>query len=314
MIIAMAAALVMNARAPHFVREISLELGVFPSAIVTGPDGNLWFSTYPALANHKPIHLGVGRMTPSGKVRYFYINHGTYDVTNGPDGRIWFTAPYHKPYLVGAIAMDGTITTYQVPTESSPESIITGPDGNIWFTAFGGSPDIFRMSPNGVILATYSSSDHFAVRLAAGRDGYIWYDMPARVGRISMSGHIQERDIGGPTYIPEYMSLGSDGRMWECDGTYIVALDGHMTPTFYSIPPSLNGTYALAPGAGRDLWATDFAQGALIRVAPDGTMTPYTFPTPNMSPGGVTLGPGGDIWYTEVQSQTDNAAIGVFAP
>src|SRR3984893_18677713 len=58
-----------------------------PEAIVTGPDGNLWFTEYRAGG-------AIGRITPSGTVTEFAIttpNSGPFWITAGPDGNLWFT-------------------------------------------------------------------------------------------------------------------------------------------------------------------------------------------------------------------------------
>jgi len=312
-LIALAAAFGLVADPPHFVHEYTLPIGVYPSSIVAGPDGALWFSTYPYYTNHPPIHLGIGRITTSGHVTYYPVNHGTYDVTAGPDGRLWFTSPYRKPYIVGAITTSGLIATWPAQSDGLPESIIAGPDGNLWYTAFGGNPDILAISTVGTLVAQYYAGKGFVVRLGRGRD-LVWYNMPARVGRITKNGKETGHDIGGPTYIPELMALGPDNRMWECDGTYIVALTVDFTATFYPIPTGVNGTYGLTRGPDGNMWATDFDQGKLLRITTAGVMTTFDIPTPNMIPSGITVGPDGNIWYTEIQMQTDVAKIGVFDP
>jgi len=309
----LAAALALHTHAPHFIHEFTLPLGVYPSSIVAGPDGALWFSTYPYFSNHAPKELGIGRITTTGATRYFHINHGTYDLTSGPDGRIWFTSPYHRPYIVGALATDGTVSAWPVPGGGSPESIISGPDGNLWFTSFYGNPDILAISTAGTIVKQYYANKGFVVRLGRGRD-HVWYDMPARIGRIKTDGDETGRDIGGPTYIPELMALGPDGRMWECDGTFIVAVTVDFTVTFYPIPQGVNGTYGLTRGPDGNMWATDFYEGKLMRITPSGSFTTFDLPTPDMMPSGITVGPDGNIWYTEIQKQTDVAKIGVLAP
>jgi len=313
MLFATLAAFALLTHPPHFVREFTLPLGVYPSSIVTGPDGALWFSTYPYFSNHAPRDLGIGRITTSGKLRFFHINHGTYDLTLGPDGRLWFTSPYRRPYIVGALATDGTVTAWPVPSDGLPESIISGPDGNLWYTAFEGNPDILAITTAGTVVATYHAGQGFVVRLGRGRD-QVWYNMPARVGRIKKDGDATGRDIGGPTYIPELMALGPDNRMWESDGTYIVAVTVDFNATFYPIPQGVNGTYGLTRGPDGNMWATDFYEGKLMRITTAGVFTTFDIPTPDMMPSGITVGPDGNIWYTEIQKQTDVAKIGVFAP
>src|SRR5262249_34953653 len=58
----------------------------YPSSIVAGPDGNLWFTEGPVGA--------VGRITPDGVVTDFPVPTPDYVpamVVAGPDGNLWFT-------------------------------------------------------------------------------------------------------------------------------------------------------------------------------------------------------------------------------
>ena len=59
--------------------------GSEPSGIVTGPDGNLWFTE--AAGNR------IGRITPQGVITEFDIPTASsqpYGIAAGPDGNVWF--------------------------------------------------------------------------------------------------------------------------------------------------------------------------------------------------------------------------------
>ena len=72
-----------------------------PEAIVTGPDGNLWFTN--------PSGDAIGRMTPAGAVTTF--THDSIDepldIAVGPDGRLWFTNSGND--TIGRITTTGTV-------------------------------------------------------------------------------------------------------------------------------------------------------------------------------------------------------------
>jgi virginiamycin B lyase len=56
----------------------------FPEGIVTGPDGNLWFTENATSA--------IGRITPDGQItNHFLHGHTPQSITVGPDGALWFT-------------------------------------------------------------------------------------------------------------------------------------------------------------------------------------------------------------------------------
>ena len=118
------------------ISEFALPAGSAPAGIVTGPDGNLWFTE---TSGNK-----IGRITPLGTVTEFPVptagSRPLY-ITSGPDGNLWFTeetgnrtVPEH-PNKIGRITTSGVITEFLIPTQDSrPFDITVGPDGNIWFT------------------------------------------------------------------------------------------------------------------------------------------------------------------------------------
>jgi virginiamycin B lyase len=85
--------------------------GSYPSLIVAGPDGNLWFTE---LHGNK-----IGRITTSGVITEFPVTTSFPDgITVGPDGNLWFALEGFRPDLhLGAGASIGRITTAGVVTE-----------------------------------------------------------------------------------------------------------------------------------------------------------------------------------------------------
>ena len=67
-------------------------------------------------------------------------------------------------------------------------------------------------------------------------------------------------------------------------------------------------------GPDGNLWATYSEYGRIVRVTTDGTMTEYPTPTPSMIPDAIAVGSDGNIWFTEIQQQTDVSKIGVLRP
>src|SRR5690242_12956985 len=61
-----------------------------PYQIVSGPDGNLWFTESDAGK--------IGRITTSGSITEFKVHAGSgpYGITVGPDGNIWFTERFNN--------------------------------------------------------------------------------------------------------------------------------------------------------------------------------------------------------------------------
>lgn len=82
------------------VSEYELGAGTRPTALVAGPDGNLWFVQEGAPK--------IGRITPRGVITQFAIPtpYGADAIVSGPEGRLWFAAGD----LVGAISTGGAIS------------------------------------------------------------------------------------------------------------------------------------------------------------------------------------------------------------
>ena len=302
---------------PHFITEYTLPLGAYPQYIVTGPDGALWFDTFPYFTNIPPTDLGVGRITTAGKISFYLFENGTYDLTVGADGNIWFTNPYREPYSVGRLTMQGDFTQFHVPSIGSPETITTGRGGSLWYTTFGAYRGVVRMDTSGRPAAIYHTPHTFAVALGTGPFGDMWFDElgnPSHVGYIDARGDIADHRVPPPSYIPGHMVRGPDGRLWMCDGNFIAAITADFRITFYQMPGSNGGSADITLGPDGNLWVTDFVNHAIVRVTTRGTMTSFTIPSAGMAPAGITIGPDGNLWFTEIQPQTDISKIGVLAP
>jgi virginiamycin B lyase len=301
---------------PRFLHEYLLPMGAYPSSIVAGSDGKMYFGDYPYYTNHPPTHLGIGRITSRGKQRYFEFGNGVYDVAAGSDGKVWFTNPYTQVPSVGSITTGGTVKQFPTPGNGSPESMAADASGHLWYTAFGGDPDIVEIDTSGATVATFKAKHGLADKVAYGPTGRIWFDVvgnPILVGRITDGGGVREATISGPSYVPGPMALGPDGRMWMCDGDMLAAITRSFNVTLYT-DPSGGSLDDVVTGPDGNLWATDAEYGKIVRITTDGTMTEYPTPTPSMVPFAFAVGPDGNIWFTEIQNQTDVSKIGVLRP
>src|SRR5712692_131955 len=89
-----------------------------PIDIVTGPDGNLWFTE-----NGGAVGYGaIGRMTTSGSVTEFRLptfNSSPVGITGGPAGtqNLWFTE--QNTNRIGEITIGGMLTQFTLPLAGS---------------------------------------------------------------------------------------------------------------------------------------------------------------------------------------------------
>src|SRR2546423_1681414 len=109
--------------------------GSRPYSIVTGPDGNLWF-TESGQPPPEASAAAIGRITPDGTITDFFLpdpNAGPYGIAVGADGNLWFTERFAN--LIGKMTPSGVLTEYPLGTPlAQPWDITALPNGDLWFT------------------------------------------------------------------------------------------------------------------------------------------------------------------------------------
>jgi len=166
--------------------------GAQPIGIVSGPDGNLWFT--------EGTNNGIGRITTGGVVTEFTagMTAGSIprSIVAGPDGNLWFTE--NGGNRVGRITTAGVITEFGGLSAGS--TLITrGPDGNLWFTERTASA-VGSITTGGAVTeytaGITAASGPFGI--AAGPDGNIWFAENAanHVGRVLFE---RPPTVTGPT-------------------------------------------------------------------------------------------------------------------
>jgi sugar lactone lactonase YvrE len=170
-----------------------------PWEIVTGSDGNLWFTEN---------GNGIGRITTQGVITEFtagLTGVGTSDnpvpngITSGPDGNLWFTE--QNGNRIGRITTAGVITEFSVgiTPNSNPSEIAVGPDGNLWFTepffitngisGKGTGNQVARITLTGAVTEYSAGITSGAVPwgIVGGPDGNIWFAEQGTnaIGRIT---------------------------------------------------------------------------------------------------------------------------------
>jgi virginiamycin B lyase len=280
-----------------------------PNGIVTGPDGNLWFTE---IAGNK-----IGRITPAGDLTEFELPPNSQGQSRqprailvGPDGALWFTMT--NASRIGRITTAGDLSAFITPTSGSgPEGIAVGSDGNIWFTEIAANK-IGRLTPGAPPSITefpIPTPDSRPARITAGPDGNLWFtesqtSPPAnKIGRITVDGTITEFPVstassepwgitgpnlsGGTLFFTE-RAASKVGQM-DMTGQVLMELP---TPTPASEP------VRIAFGPDGNLWVTEFSGNNIARLSAGG-FTEFPVPTAGSQPAGLTFGPDGAFWFTE---------------
>lgn len=302
-----------------------------PSNIITGPDQALWFTEAGK----------IGRLSTSGALREFPLpaGHTASSLTNGPDGALWFTEPAAS--AIGRISIAGAIrefivpgacqSGYSCPTAPRPIGIVTGSDHALWiiepiFSRVSnrtGAAKVLRLTVDGTFTefpipgGSAKVSTPNPGSIALGADGAVWFtdSFERRIWRATTSGALTSypTNLGAPVAI----TAGPDGALWFTAGQL-----GRITTagavTSMAVPSGPNGASlgAITAGADGNLWlgAYDLTKsgGAIVRSTTAGAMTSTAFPT-YIEIDGITRGPDGAIWFTQMDNQSGASKIGRIA-
>jgi virginiamycin B lyase len=237
-----------------------------PVSIVSGPDGNLWFTEF---RGNK-----IARMTTNGRVTEFSIptaNSQPDDMDVSPDGNLWFAEVLGN--RIGRITPAGVITEFLVPTPNSrpatgaisefplpnansqPWEITAGPDGNVWFTECSGN----------------------------------------RIGRIAPDGVISEFSVPTPASQPNTIRRGPDLNPDDnCAYQQEHLGDAAFTERYGSF-----GQCVAKLATTKTLWFTETAANRIAQITTDGHIFEYLIPTSASQPIGITHGPDRAVWFAE---------------
>ena len=275
--------------------------GGAPWGIVTGPDGNLWFTQRGADR--------VGRITPAGVVTEFSAGitpgSGPRGIAAGPDGNLWFAEPDRN--RVARITPAGVVTEFSagITPGSSPSWIVAGPDGNLWFTEFTANR-VGRITPAGVVteFSAGITPGSGPRGIAAGPDGNLWFAESAdRVARITPAGVVTEFSAGiSPGSQPWEIATGPDGNLWfterDADRVARITPAGIVTEFSAGISPGA-GLRGVAAGPDGNLWFTEERGNRVARITPAGLVTEFAGLSLGAGPRGIAAGPDGTVWFTE---------------
>ena len=278
------------APAPTVVADYPLPLSggstaIEPSAIATGPDGNLWLGV---CCN---AQTGIIKMTTAGVMTY-YVN-GTSPSTNlltgdidglvgGPDGNVWYS---QRTGNVGFITPAGSVTNFPLTGGSicagaSGWRIVGSADGGFWVTVgcTGGSTQIAHVTTGGTIAPFNIGGLDFVNGLMLGKDGNVY-----AAGEMHSNSHaaLAQAIVSGS-------SITSSSLL-------DVSVSGTNT--------NLNGVFQTPDG---DFWVTNnsCSPSVLTRIHPSGAFSASTMTAYNSLAGcaqlayGVTL-PDGTMWIAD---------------
>jgi streptogramin lyase len=286
----------------------------YPLGIVTGPEGNLWFTQTSGVK-------AIARITPGGNVSIFKPPSATpRELTLGPEGKLWFTGSGIDP-LGWLNPYNGEFHEYPLSI-SGAAGITTGHEGNIWFTVEGGPEALIdRVVPATGEITEYkvTPANSKPGHITVGPEGDLWFtesNSPGAIGRFDPATKSFSQYTEGLTVNSSLAGIttGPEGMIWFTEATSTGAI-GRIDPATGAIKEFPSGLTAGVPeeivtGEDGNLYFTEAGgNGAIGRITPAGKITEYTSGlTPKNKPMAITSGPDGNIWFTEAGNP---AKIGV---
>jgi streptogramin lyase len=192
---------------------------VVPENVVSGPDGNVYVSSFCG---------ELIQITPAGVVRVFGINPSSVfaAIVVGPDKNLWLGDEANGLLLV--VNTHGSVlATYALPSGAVPTALTVGGDGNVW-VADDGLAAIHRVTTAGAItsFSTGLPSGQTVLGITAAPDGNLYFTAPpqattstAQVGRVTTSGAITMLGLLGSTAAPYNLTTDTNGNVWFRDDT-----------------------------------------------------------------------------------------------
>lgn len=229
----------------------------------------------------------------------------TYNGTSSPSAGAYVIAQTARSTTQGSgtglLRVVPQYAQYNTPSGQSLGHIAAAPDGTLWAiesgNPFGETMKLVHVSATGAAteVSLSSSLGQGVASMTVGSDGALWcltspmWGGTAGILRLDASGNgTMYTNASFSTYINADIGLaaGPDNRVWFVDHGLLGAIDMSGNITIYPSPTTPSGATAsfndVTAGPDGNLWATDGAQGGIVRITPSGTMT--YFVTSGISP------------------------------
>jgi streptogramin lyase len=281
------------------------------TAMVSGPDGDVWFTEW---------NIGrIAKVSPKGVVTEYpvRIRHAApWGLTPGPGG-IWFTDKGTN--AVGVITPTGAATEYPIHTsaKAQPTSIAAGPRGTMRFTETGanaiGTIDLSTHAISVTPLPAGSSAPFNIVSDGAGDDYFDdvgGQNHVLQIGEITSAGRVGNISLRpGSRYgaYPNSIAVGENAAGQRVvytldDGNHAIAAYNTTTAAthYYGYPKGAKFAQGLTLASDGTLWYTTQKTGVVDRLSPaTGVTVEYATKPATVEPDGIAQAGNGSIWLLD---------------
>jgi virginiamycin B lyase len=193
-------------------------------AIVTGPNGALWFDANGTDSGGAPQTDYIGRVRADLSASLPPdLGRGGYGCIASLDGALWFQTAYGPGYGPPAnqileITPGGATALYSAPGPGSQS--LAAADGVLWMDDTS-NDTIDTMTTAGVITAQYPAPIDSGTALTAGPNGTVWFTEPAAnaIGCITPGGHVTSYPLPSPNAGLADITTGPDCNIWFTERT-----------------------------------------------------------------------------------------------
>ena len=228
-----------------------------------------------------------------------------FNITVGPDNKIWFTCSNGAGALCRINPDDPTDKEGKggYNLQGQPAGIAAGPDGAMWLG--GQSASVIRADATTMLELTDSdfTVTGFNIRnLAPGPDGNVWVtDFGGQIGRVTPSGSVTAFNPAGDAAWD--IITGPDGNLWYTAPEGADTKIGRVTPAGdvglqYSATP-VGDQRGITVGPDGALWFAQAFSNSIGRMTLDGQFTEVKGLTAAARPEYIAPGPDNTLWFTE---------------
>ena len=230
-------------------------------------------------------------------------------VTSGDnEGSIWF-AGFNRN-IVGSVSGKGVFNLYSVGSVNTGSmGMSTDLIGNLWLATSAHGILRFGISTGVKFFSIVDNADQ-PTTVTLGGDGAMWFVEKAgsNVGKIGFWGKVTEYPAEFAGLSNSYgITTGPDGNIWFCDPARRrigrMGLDGKGLTYFKT---GLTGTpVSIVTGPDNQMYFGE-EEGRIGRISVSGVIKEFGIPgaegTANFPVKGLTVGPGGNIWFVNDKS------------
>jgi len=152
--------------------------------------------------------------------------------------------------------------------------------------------------------------------VATAPDGTVWFVASEGLGRIGTDGKLEAVKLSGHEGYLNGLIVGSDGNLWAASSGAVERITPAGEVTRLTLPKELGSPSTLVADPAGGVWFASWRRRRQVpdwerwtgpayvgRIAPDGQLQRFELPgeegARDRAPGGIALGPDGNLWVTD---------------